>query len=142
MRPNGTFRRLTVTLIAASTLVGLAAAGLSAGAAIQPGRNWTVYHGNAEGSGVAPGIKAVTTAKRAWSSRALDGELYGEPTGVSEQRVASRLRMTLSTHCPQPTVRSVVAPLRHRCALDRFTVWRYRSDGRRYGNAGHRPRDE
>src|SRR5580704_6732314 len=40
---------------------------------------WTVYHGNAIGSGVSTALKSVTTARRAWSSPVLSGELYGEP---------------------------------------------------------------
>ena len=40
---------------------------------------WTVYHGDATGSGVANGVASVTTASRAWTSPALDGHLYGEP---------------------------------------------------------------
>jgi polyvinyl alcohol dehydrogenase (cytochrome) len=41
--------------------------------------SWTVYHGEADGSGVAGPAAAVSTAARAWTSPALDGEIYGEP---------------------------------------------------------------
>ena len=41
--------------------------------------SWTVYHGDAAGTGVSTSVKAVTTSKRAWTSPAIDGELYGEP---------------------------------------------------------------
>jgi outer membrane protein assembly factor BamB len=38
-----------------------------------------VYHGNPAGSGVANSASAVVTSAPAWTSPALDGELYGEP---------------------------------------------------------------
>ena len=40
---------------------------------------WTVYHGNAAGTGVAAPVPAVDTTARAWTSPALDGDIYGEP---------------------------------------------------------------
>ena len=43
------------------------------------GSSWTVYHGDPAGSGVATPVAGVTTTRRAWTSPALDGELYGEP---------------------------------------------------------------
>ena len=41
--------------------------------------SWTVYHGNAEGSGVAAATSSVNISTPAWTSPALDGQLYGEP---------------------------------------------------------------
>ncbi len=41
--------------------------------------SWTVYHDDAAGTGVAAGVGSVDTAARAWTSPALDGQLYGEP---------------------------------------------------------------
>ena len=41
--------------------------------------SWTVYHGDPEGAGVATGITGVSVTKPAWTSPALDGQLYGEP---------------------------------------------------------------
>ena len=41
--------------------------------------NWTVYHGDALGSGDATSLASVTTAARAWTSAALSGNLYTEP---------------------------------------------------------------
>jgi hypothetical protein len=41
--------------------------------------SWTVYHGDAAGSGVSNSVSAVVTSAPAWTSPALDGELYGEP---------------------------------------------------------------
>jgi outer membrane protein assembly factor BamB len=40
---------------------------------------WTVYHGTPAGTGVAAPVSAVDTAARAWTSPALDGQIYGEP---------------------------------------------------------------
>jgi outer membrane protein assembly factor BamB len=48
--------------------------------------SWTVYHGDAAGTGVAGPTAAVNTATRAWTSPVLDGEIYGEPL-VSSGRV-------------------------------------------------------
>jgi polyvinyl alcohol dehydrogenase (cytochrome) len=48
--------------------------------------SWTVYHGDAAGLGVAAPTGAVNTTTRAWTSPALDGEIYGEPL-VSSGRV-------------------------------------------------------
>lgn len=53
------------------------AAGVSTGAVATT--NWTVYHGDALGSGNAPSLRSVATSKRAWTSAALDGNLYTEP---------------------------------------------------------------
>lgn len=41
--------------------------------------NWTVYHGNVTGTGVSGALHSLDTSKRAWTSPALHGELYGEP---------------------------------------------------------------
>jgi polyvinyl alcohol dehydrogenase (cytochrome) len=41
--------------------------------------SWTVYHGDAAGSGVSNSVAAVVTSAPAWTSPALDGQLYGEP---------------------------------------------------------------
>ena len=41
--------------------------------------NWTTYHGNSLETGVAPGSYNFQHAKEAWTSPALDGQLYGEP---------------------------------------------------------------
>jgi outer membrane protein assembly factor BamB len=47
---------------------------------------WTVYHGTVAGTGVAASVSSVSLAKPAWTSTALDGQLYGEPL-VSTGRV-------------------------------------------------------
>ncbi len=59
----------------ASATGSAGAARLSAPAA----SSWTVYHGNAAGTGLAAPVSAVNTAARAWTSPALDGNIYGEP---------------------------------------------------------------
>ncbi len=41
--------------------------------------SWTVYHGDAAGLGESNALRSVDTARPAWTSPALDGELYGEP---------------------------------------------------------------
>jgi outer membrane protein assembly factor BamB len=41
--------------------------------------SWTVYHGDPAGTGVAASVRRVDTAAPAWTSPALDGQLYGEP---------------------------------------------------------------
>src|SRR3984885_9207393 len=41
--------------------------------------SWTVYHGDAAGSGASGAIGAVDTSAAAWTSPVLDGQLYGEP---------------------------------------------------------------
>ena len=53
------------------------ALGVSSGAAATT--NWTVYHGDALGSGNAASLRSVATSKRAWTSSVLDGNLYTEP---------------------------------------------------------------
>ena len=50
------------------------------------GGSWTVYHGDPAGLGAAASSGTVDTASPAWTSPALDGELYGEPL-VSAGRV-------------------------------------------------------
>ena len=59
----------------------------SPNASSSPGAgSWTVYHGDPAGSGTAASGGRVDTAARAWTSAALDGEVYGEPL-VSAGRV-------------------------------------------------------
>ncbi len=74
-------------MAAAAALVGAWPAG-AATLSHRPagGGSWTVYHGAAAGAGVAKSVTAVDTAHRAWTSPALDGQIYGEPL-VSSGRV-------------------------------------------------------
>jgi outer membrane protein assembly factor BamB len=71
-----------VTVLAVVGNVISAAAGSGAAAPT----SWTVYHGAADGSGVASSVASVDLSRRVWTSPALDGELYGEPL-VSGGRV-------------------------------------------------------
>ncbi len=41
--------------------------------------SWTVYHGNALSTGVSSALTSVDTARRAWTSPVLSGEIYSEP---------------------------------------------------------------
>jgi outer membrane protein assembly factor BamB len=70
-------------------LVGGAATATSAAASTRASSgdpDWTVYHGDPAGDGVAAGVASVATGAAAWTSPALDGALYGEPL-VSDGRV-------------------------------------------------------
>jgi outer membrane protein assembly factor BamB len=51
----------------------------NASAGVATTSSWTVYHGDAAGSGVAPNVTSVATSVDAWRSPVLDGSLYGEP---------------------------------------------------------------
>jgi outer membrane protein assembly factor BamB len=69
------------------TAGGPAGALSSSNASSSPGPgSWTVYHGDPAGTGTAASAGRVDTASRAWTSAALDGEIYGEPL-VSAGRV-------------------------------------------------------
>ena len=75
-------RSAAVLLASASMMCAASGAPACASAArARPGaaRSWTVYHGDYAGTGVAAGVRAVNTSRRAWTSRTLDGTLYGEP---------------------------------------------------------------
>jgi outer membrane protein assembly factor BamB len=81
-------RRAVWVLGCAAASVAVAPAALAAahspGSARSP--DWTVYHDDPAGSGVAAGVGSVDTAARAWTSPTLDGQLYGEPL-VFDDRV-------------------------------------------------------
>lgn len=79
--------RLLTALLALAALAW-AAAGTTVAAASPTGSgspgpaggtSWTVYHDSPAGIGVAPDVTSVDSATRAWTSPALDGEIYGEP---------------------------------------------------------------
>ena len=75
--------KLTVALagmLAASVTLGVpSASATTSQAAAVFGSNWTVYHGDALGSGVDTTGTNLDPAQQAWTSPALDGQLYGEP---------------------------------------------------------------
>jgi polyvinyl alcohol dehydrogenase (cytochrome) len=79
MQPSR-FWSCLMPLIAAISIIGVTGIGC-AGASTTAGgpTSWTVYHGDAAGSGYAPSVTAVDTVSPAWNSPALDGSLYGEP---------------------------------------------------------------
>jgi hypothetical protein len=62
-------------------LVGVAASPASAASAAPAAVNspWTVYHGNALGTGADTSGVTFSPATHAWTSPVLDGQLYGEP---------------------------------------------------------------
>jgi outer membrane protein assembly factor BamB len=78
----GLARGMPVGLLAAAAAVAIAgspSAAATAGSGPASSASWTVYHGNAAGTGVAPPVSAVDTMTRKWTSPTLDGEIYGEP---------------------------------------------------------------
>ncbi|MGP0029357.1 MAG: PQQ-binding-like beta-propeller repeat protein [Acidimicrobiales bacterium] len=74
---------LVAVMVAGAPLIGGlgggAASAAARGAQASSGGSWTVYHGDASGSGLTTSIAAVDTSTRAWTSPTLDGQLYGEP---------------------------------------------------------------
>jgi polyvinyl alcohol dehydrogenase (cytochrome) len=74
------WRATAAPLAAASALWALAWPDAGAAASPPPAASsWTVYHHDLAGTGVVTSVAAVHTAKRAWTSPVLDGQLYGEP---------------------------------------------------------------
>ena len=79
--------RLAGTLLAGASVLAASLAIASAGSATAatasppPGRSgsWTVYHGDRAGSGNARSVRSVNVRARAWTSPALDGQIYGQP---------------------------------------------------------------
>jgi outer membrane protein assembly factor BamB len=65
--------------------VAVAATILSVGASAQartknaPTTNWTTYHANSLETGISPSTATFSHPKLAWTSPALNGQLYGEP---------------------------------------------------------------
>jgi outer membrane protein assembly factor BamB len=80
---EGRRNTLLARLLPLAAAAWVIAAGPAATAAAAPGpagaTGWTVYHGSAAGTGVAAPVAAVDTMTRAWTSPALDGEIYGQP---------------------------------------------------------------
>src|SRR6202042_542378 len=52
------------------------------------GASWTVYHGDAEATGVQAAQTKLLPSRRAWTSQVLDGQLFGEPL-VADGRVVA-----------------------------------------------------
>ena len=48
-----------------------------------PSGDWSRYHGDPGGTGLATGLAAVDTSTRAWTSPTLDGDIYGQPVAAT-----------------------------------------------------------
>jgi len=73
---------IAVALFAGGPVVASAASAAGAGggtAHIDATTSWTVYHGNALGTGVDPSGVTFSPPNPAWTSPVLDGQVYGEP---------------------------------------------------------------
>src|ERR1039458_6300448 len=70
-----------ITMLAAATVMASVLLGVGPGpaTAVSLGTSWTVYHGDAASTGVSTALNSVNTARRAWTSPILNGEIYGEP---------------------------------------------------------------
>jgi outer membrane protein assembly factor BamB len=79
---SGTAAAGTATPVPGSASSGAAARATAFGS------NWTTYHGNAEASGVQAARTNLRSARQAWTSPTLDGQLYGEPL-VADGRVVA-----------------------------------------------------
>ena len=73
---------------AASASVSSSPPATPAPEAAGPGANWTVYHGDAEATGVQAAQIKLRPSRRAWTSPVLDGQLYGEPL-VADGRIVA-----------------------------------------------------
>src|SRR5580698_765184 len=72
---------LAAAAVVASFCVGFAEESATAASSTS---SWTVYHGDAIGTGVSTVFRSVSTARRAWTSPVLGGEIYGEPLVYSD----------------------------------------------------------
>jgi outer membrane protein assembly factor BamB len=79
--PTAVVRSIAAIGIVGALAGALAGVEMSSGASTsaQSSTNWTVYHGDAAGTGESSALRAVDTAHREWTSPTLNGELYGEP---------------------------------------------------------------
>ena len=68
-----------VALLCASAVAASGASTRGRVAHATPDTSWTVYHGNALSTGVSTALSSVNLARRAWTSPALSGQIYGEP---------------------------------------------------------------
>src|ERR1035438_10862082 len=90
---NHSSRAARIAFVIASAMViasaFLGVAHVPATAASSGVSSWTVYHGDASGTGVSTVLKSVSTSKRAWTSPVLSGEIYGEPLVFSNDVFAA-----------------------------------------------------
>jgi len=66
-------------LLLGSSLIAIGGPSTVASGAATVSNGWTVYHGNAQGTGLSTTYKSVNTSSPAWTSPLVDGELYGQP---------------------------------------------------------------
>jgi len=73
----------SVLLSVPALLMGMVPAALDgvapSSAATPGGGDWTVYHQDPAGAGMATSSAAVDTSRQRWTSPTLDGQVYGEP---------------------------------------------------------------
>jgi hypothetical protein len=69
----------TLLLLAGASLQAADAAPAPAAPHDLPNSSWTVYHGSPAGTGADTSGVSFSPAAHAWTSPALDGQLYGEP---------------------------------------------------------------
>lgn len=68
-----------VALLLGSSLIAIGGQSTIPSGAATVSNGWTVYHGDAQGSGVSTTYKSISTSSPAWTSPLLDGELFGQP---------------------------------------------------------------
>jgi outer membrane protein assembly factor BamB len=81
-------RRRASSAVAASMAVAFAALAPALEPASAAPVSWSSYHGG-RASAVAASVRSVDTSRRAWTSRALDGQLYGEPLVVGDEVIVA-----------------------------------------------------
>jgi outer membrane protein assembly factor BamB len=79
MRPIGVTRLGVATCAFVLLMFAGGGSALNAQGTSTMASSWTVYHGNPQGTGVAPSVSSVILSSRAWTSPTLDGQIYGEP---------------------------------------------------------------
>ena len=79
MRPIGATQLGVATCAFVLLMFARGGSALNAPGTSTTASSWTVYHGNPQGTGVAPSVSSVILSSRAWTSPTLDGQLYGEP---------------------------------------------------------------
>ena len=107
-----------------------------------PRDSWTVYHGDAEGTGVAASVSSVDLSSPAWTSPALDGPLYGEPLASGGQVFVATENDTVYALSAANGSGGVVDAPRHTCAVRVASLRRHLSHCRDHRHAGARRRTQ
>src|SRR5580658_1195346 len=90
MRTRTWLPALVALVVAGVTPVLTSRSAAAATPASSPfGSEWSTYHGNSLSTGVDPAGTDLTPLSAAWSSPALDGQLYGEPLLVAGRVVVA-----------------------------------------------------